>query len=212
MRRVEFLNHFDAGAAVFGKSVNVSAFDEARTAYIHRMFSTAFPTCGRNRSRFDDREAGIAELLSGLTAYTEQGNKLYVPFLQGLLCELEAENQNQAGVLIRIEEALAIANQTGEHWTDSFLNCIRGGILLKRRPVNTALAEEAFLTAIAIAKQQKAKSFELRAALSLANLYHSTGRPAEAHAVLVPALDGFSQTPEFSEIAEAQTLLATLSP
>ena len=61
-----------------------------------------------------------------------------------------------------------------------------------------------------MAQQQKAKSFELRAALSLAKLYQSTLRPAEAQAVLAPALDGFSPTPEFSEIAEAQALLASL--
>ena len=52
--------------------------------------------------------------------------------------------------------------------------------------------------------------FELRAALSLAKLYQSTGRPAEARAVLAPALEGFSPTPEMPEIAEAQALLAAL--
>jgi hypothetical protein len=50
----------------------------------------------------------------------------------------------------------------------------------------------------------------LRAALSLAKLYQSTGRPAEAHAVLAPALEGFSPTPETPEIAEAQALLSRL--
>ena len=82
---------------------------------------------------------------------------------------------------------------------------------MKRDPANTAPAEEAFLTAIAIAQQQKAQSFELRAALSLAKLYQSTGRAADAHAVLAPALEGFSPTPEFPEIEEAQTLLAALA-
>ena len=88
---------------------------------------------------------------------------------------------------------------------------IRGEILLKRDPANTAPAEEAFLTAIAVAQQQKARSFELRAALSLAKLYQSTGRAADAHAVLAPALEGFAPTPEFPEIAEAQALLAALA-
>ena len=74
-----------------------------------------------------------------------------------------------------------------------------------------APAEEAFLAAIAIAQQQKARSFELRAALSLAKLYHSTDRPADARAVLSRALKGFSPTPEFPEIAEAQTLLTALA-
>jgi predicted ATPase len=175
------------------------------------LFLLLGTTCrGWARAQLGEREAGIAELMGGLTAYTEQGNKLYVPFLQGLLSELEAENQNRAAALIQIEEALTIANRTGEHWADSFLYRIHGETLLRGEPANTAPAEEAFLAAIAIAKQQKAKSFELRAALSLAKLYQSTGRPAEAQAVLVPAVDGFSPTPEFSEIAEAQTLLATL--
>ena len=82
-------------------------------------------------------------------------------------------------------------------------------MLLKRDPANPAPAEEAFLTAIAVAKQQGTRSFELRAALSLAKLYQSTGRPADAHAVLAPALEGFSPTPEMPEIAEAQALLAS---
>ena len=73
------------------------------------------------------------------------------------------------------------------------------------------LVEEAFLTAIGIAQQQKARSFELRAALSLAKLYQSSGRAADAHAVLAPALAGFSPTPEFPEIEQAQTLLAALA-
>jgi predicted ATPase len=87
---------------------------------------------------------------------------------------------------------------------------LRGEILLRRDPANTALAEDALLTAIAIAQQQKARSFELRAALSLAKLYRSTARPADAHAVLASALKGFSATPEFPEIEQAQALLAAL--
>jgi tetratricopeptide (TPR) repeat protein len=82
--------------------------------------------------------------------------------------------------------------------------------LLKRDPANTAAAEDVFVAAIAVAQQQKARSFELRAALSLAKLYQSNGRPADGHTVLAPTLEGFSPTPEFPEIAEAQTLLAAL--
>ena len=133
-----------------------------------------------------------------------------VPFFQGLLAEIEAQGDAE-GALTRIEEALALAGETGERWSDAFLHRLRGEILLQRDPANTAAAENAFLTAIAIAQQQKARSFELRAALSLAKLYHSTDRPADAHAVLAAALKGFSPTPEFPEIAEAQTLLAALT-
>ena len=61
--------------------------------------------------------------------------------------------------------------------------------------------------AIAIAQSQKARSFELRAALSLAKLYRATNREADAHAVLAPAVEGFPPTQQFSELTEAQALL-----
>ena len=66
--------------------------------------------------------------------------------------------------------------------------------------------------AIAIAQSQKARSFELRAALSLATLYRAANRDADAHAVLVPAVEGFPPTQQFPELTEAQRLLAALSP
>jgi class 3 adenylate cyclase/predicted ATPase len=161
-------------------------------------------------AHLDGRKTGATELRRALAAYTDQGNKLLVPFYQGLLAEIEAQDDAE-GALTPIDEALALAGETGEHWSDAFLHRLRGEILLKRDPANTAPAEDAFLAAIAVAQQQKARSFELRAALSLAKLYHSTDRPADAHAVLASALNGFSPTPEFPEIAEAQALLSVLT-
>jgi hypothetical protein len=76
---------------------------------------------------------------------------------------------------------------------------------------NIALAEEAFLTAIAVVHRQKSRSFELCAVLDLAQLYNSTSRFAGAHALLASALDGFSPTLEFLEIEQVQTLLVTLA-
>ena len=134
-----------------------------------------------------------------------------MPFFQALLAEVEAERQDDDGALSRIEGALALANETGERWSDAMIHRVRGEILLKRDPANPSPAEEAFLTAIAAAKQQGARSFELRAALSLAKLLQSTGRPVEAPAVLAPALEGFSPTPEMPEIAEAISLIERLA-
>jgi predicted ATPase len=110
----------------------------------------------------------------------------------------------------RINGALSVAKQTGEHSADALLHRIRGDVLLKAEPENPASAEEAYLVAIGIAQQQGARSFGLLAALSLARLYQSTGRPADAHAILAPALEDFSPTPEMPEIAEAQALLAAI--
>jgi predicted ATPase len=162
------------------------------------------------RAQLGDFAVGAAELRQALASYRDQGNRVRVPIFRGLLAEIEARSQGVETALTRIEEALAFAGETGEHWTDAFLHRIRGEILLKSDPTNTVPSEEAFLIAIGIAQQQKARSLELRAALSLAKLYQSTDRPADAHAVLAPALDGFSPTPEFPEVAEAQALLATL--
>jgi predicted ATPase len=67
-------------------------------------------------------------------------------------------------------------------------------------------------TAIAIAQSQKARSFELRAALSLAKLYRAANRDSDAHAVLAPAVEGFPPTEQFPELTEAQTLLSALNP
>jgi predicted ATPase len=161
-------------------------------------------------ARLDGRETGATSLGHTLAAFTDQGTKFTVPFFQGLLAEIEAQD-DPAEALIRIDQALALAAGTGEHWSDAFLHRLRGEILLKRDPANTVPAEEALLTAITIAQQQKARSFELRAALSLAKLYHSMDRPADAHALLASALKGFSPTPEFPEIEQAQVLLAALA-
>jgi hypothetical protein len=68
----------------------------------------------------------------------------------------------------------------------------------------------AFLTAIAVAKQQGTRSFELRAALALAKLYQSTTRPVAARDVLTSALYGFSRTREFPEIKEALEMIAAI--
>jgi len=88
---------------------------------------------------------------------------------------------------------------------------IRAEILLQRDPADTAAAEQSLQAAIAIAQSQQARSFELRAALSLAKLYRTANQDGDAHAVLAPAVAGFPPTQQFRELAEAQTLLSALS-
>jgi hypothetical protein len=76
---------------------------------------------------------------------------------------------------------------------------VRGEILRQRDPADAAPAEQALQTAIAIAQHQQARSFELRAALSLAKLYRAANRDADAHAVLAPAVAGFPPTEQFPD-------------
>jgi predicted ATPase len=182
-----------------------------RKDQIQPYLALGFAIASWARARLGEREAGLTGLREWLQEYLNQRNKLFVPFCQGLFAQVEADSDNADVALTRVENALSLARDTGEHWSDAFLHRIRGEILLKRDSANTAPAEEAFLTAISVAQQQKAKSFELRAALSLAKLYQSASRAADAHAVLAPALEGFSPTPEFPEIEEAQKLLAKLA-
>jgi predicted ATPase len=127
------------------------------------------------------------------------------------LAEAEARAGNRDRAIATLDEALATADRLGYRAFEAELNRTRGEILLECDPAKPAPAEEAFHTAIAVAQQQGARSFGLRAALSLAKLYQLTARPADAHAVLAPALEGFAPTPEMPEIAEARTLLAALA-
>jgi predicted ATPase len=147
----------------------------------------------------------------GIERWRELGQAFHRPYLGALLAEAEASAGNLDIAIGELDRFLAEAQSTGERWSDPELHRVRGELLIKRNPANTAPAEEAFLTAIAVAQQQRARSFALRAALSLAKLYQSTGRVADAHAVLAPALENFSPTLEFPEIAEAQALLAAVA-
>jgi predicted ATPase len=163
------------------------------------------------RGRLGGARSGADELRNLLAAYTSQGNRFAVPWFLGLLAELEAAAGDFEHAFAAISEGLASAQDGGQHYVDAFLHRLRGDILLKRNLADPGPAEEAYRTAIAIAKEQGARSYELLASLALAKLYQLTGRPAEAHAVLAPVLEGFSLTSEMPEIAEGQTLLKALA-
>jgi predicted ATPase len=157
-----------------------------------------------------EREGGLDAMRRGIAACRDMGNLVFTTLLETSLAEAEAEAGEIEAALASIDRTVTLTERTGQRWNEADTHRVRGEILFKRDPENTEPAENAFLTAIAVAQQQKARSFELRAALSLAKLYQSIGRATDAHAVLAPALEGFSPTPEFPEIAEAQELLATL--
>jgi predicted ATPase len=152
--------------------------------------------------------SGLEDMRRGAERLREQNVLIFDGLLKIALAEAEHRAGDSGCAIAILDEALATCNRTGIRAFEAELHRVRGEILLKRDSANPAPAEDAFLTAIAVAKQQAARSFELRAALSLAKLYQSTARRADAHAALAPALDGFSPTPEMPEIAEAQALLA----
>jgi predicted ATPase len=164
------------------------------------------------RGRQFDPKAGADGLRRALESYLILGNKSGAPSFHGLLAELEVMQADLHGALALIDQGLAIAKETGEHYTDPYLYRLRGETLWRYDPANPTRAEQAFEAAFTIAKGQGARSYELLASLALAKLYQSIGRPVDARAVLSPALEGFSMTPEMPEIAEARTLLVTVPP
>ena len=140
--------------------------------------------------------SGLEDMRHGVELLRRQNVLLF----DGLLKIGLAEAENRAGdpvlAVAILDEALAMCDRTGYRQFEAELYRVRGEMLLKSDPAKPAAAEEALRSAIGVAKRQSTRSFELRAALSLAKLYQSTGRPVEAHAVLAPALEGFSPTPE----------------
>jgi predicted ATPase len=147
----------------------------------------------------------------GIELLREQNVLLADGLVKIALAEAEARAGDVDRALAILDEALATCERIGHRSFEAELHRARGQMLLKRYPANPAPAEEALLTAIAVSKPQTTRSFQRRAALPLAKLYQSTDRPADAHAVLAPALEGFSPSLEMPEIAEAMLLSARLA-
>jgi predicted ATPase len=145
-----------------------------------------------------ERRLGLGEMRDAARLYREHGLHIGLRLSGGFIAAALAEEGEIDAGLEKMDRALEEISSTGECWYEGEVHRIRGEILLKRDPANTALAEEVFLTAIAIAQQQRARSFELRAGLALAKLYQSTNHATDAHAILDAALQGFSPTSEFS--------------
>jgi class 3 adenylate cyclase/predicted ATPase len=154
---------------------------------------------------------GLEDMRRGVELRREQNVLIFDGLLKIALAEAEARAGDVDRAVAVLDEALATSDRTGHRTFEAELHRLRGEMLLRRNPGNPGPVEEAFETAIAVAHKQGTRSFELRAAFSLAKLYQSTARPAEAHAILAPALEGFAPTAEMPEIAEAQALVERLA-
>ena len=192
----------------------VSAFLLARVAREHdlklwRAFGVFLE--GWAKSESGDHGGGLEDMRRGVDLLSEQNTVFFDGLLKIELADAEARTGDSDRAVAILDETLAASDRTGYRAFAAELHRARGEILLQRDPGEPASVEEAFLTAIAVAKQQSTRSFQLRAALSLAKLYQSTSRDADAYSVLAHALEGFSLTPEMPEIAEAQSLIERLA-
>jgi predicted ATPase len=168
----------------------------------------AFAT-GYARWHNGEREAGAMDMFSGIGMLREQGISWCLPLLQSVYAEAEAQVGHFDSALSVLDGALVLGEQTGQRWIEADLHRVRGEILLGAARPDLAAAEAALSRAIDIARSQRARTFELRAAVSLARLFHRTERAAEAQSLLTSALHGFSQTHRLPEIEQARRLLSS---
>src|SRR5262245_27155276 len=98
-----------------------------------------------------------------------------------------------------------------EKWFEAEVNRIAGEIALKSPAPHTAKAEGYFERALAVARQQQAKSWELRASMSLARLWRSQGKVQRARELLAPAYGWFTEGFDTRDLKEAKTLLDALA-
>jgi predicted ATPase len=156
-----------------------------------------------------DVAEGISLLRSGLAAYRATGAERFMSHYTALLARAcEIAEQFVEGLTL-LDEALQITERTGERWFAAELNRHKGQLLLRQG--NSDAAEELYRNALSIAREQEAKLWELRAALSLARLRSDQGCRAEARDVLAPVYGWFTEGFETRDLKEAKALLDALS-
>jgi predicted ATPase len=156
-------------------------------------------------------QEGIAQIEQGLRAYRATGGETARPYYLALLAEAHGTIGEPEVGLTALTEALTLVDTTGERWYEAELYRLKGELLLQQSSDNHPEAETCFQQAIAIAQNQQAKSFELRAATSLSKLWHQQGKRQEAHDLLAPVYGWFTEGFDTADLQEAKALLDELA-
>jgi predicted ATPase len=155
------------------------------------------------------RQAGIAQMQQRRAAFrTTLGQTVCL----ALLAEAYG-NVGQTGEgLTLLGEALAVVQESGERFYEAELWRLRGVFLLAQQGAqdNREEATTCFQQALALARRQQAKSWELRAAMSLSRLWQHQGKRAEARQLLAPLYGWFTEGFDTADLQEAKTLLQEL--
>jgi predicted ATPase len=159
----------------------------------------------------NDVQSGVENLDSALALSRSTGTTALSATILLYLTQAHAKLSLLNDARRFIGEAKAIAQSSGERWCDAELHRIAGEIELKMLEPNTAEAEEYFERALSIARAQKARSWELRAAMSMAQLRRDQGKRAQAHDLLAPVYDWFTEGFDTRDLQEAKALLDSLS-
>ncbi|WP_028217536.1 adenylate/guanylate cyclase domain-containing protein [Paraburkholderia oxyphila] len=162
-------------------------------------------------------DGGIEQMKQGLAAYLATGAKLSHSYFLGLLASACGRNGREREGLDTLAEALAIVDQTGEHFHEAELHRIRGELLLERAGDRTCdeqeslQAEACFQKALAIAAGQRAMSLQLRAGLSLARLWRAQRKTGEAGLMLSRLYEAFSEGADTVDLQQAKALLGDMA-
>jgi predicted ATPase len=156
-----------------------------------------------------DIAEGISLLRSGSAAYRATGAEVWMPYHLARLaaaCEIAWQLEETSTLL---DDALQIAERTGERWFAAELNRHKGHLLLRQG--HSDAAEQLYRKALRIAQEQAAKLWELRAAVSLARLWKEQSRRAEARDLLAPVYSWFTEGFDTADLKEAKGLLYELT-
>ena len=165
-------------------------------------------------------EAPVEQLQKMIAAWCATGAELLRPYLLGLLAEQYGKIGRIEKGLALLDEALAVVNTSAERFSEAELYRLRGELLLVQDanrlsaqtspPRSNSEAESCFQKALFVARQQGAKSWELRAATSLAQQWFKQGKREGARRVLTETADWFTEGRETRDFQAAQALLAEL--
>ena len=154
---------------------------------------------------------GIEQLQQGVLAYYATGAELFRPYWLALLAEAQGTTGEPETGLLVLTEALTVVDKTGTRWYEAELHRLKGELLLQRNSDNRTEATSCFQQAIAIAQNQQAKFLELRAATSLARLWQQHGKRQEAHDLLAPVYQWFTEGFDTADLQDAKALLDELA-
>lgn len=139
------------------------------------------------------------------------GQTIYNPVSLSLLARAYAELGQFDDAVSHIGQAIAAVETTKETWHEAEVHRIAGEIALMSPEQDAAKAAACFERALAVARGQQAKSFELRAAMSLARLWRDRGRRDEARELLAPVYDWFTEGFDTQDLKEAKAMLETFA-
>jgi len=159
-----------------------------------------------------EAEAGINQICTGMTSFLATGAKMDKPRWLALLAEAySANNQTREG-LKTVQKALKIVGSTKECFYQARLCQIHGDLLLKEGSRGAATrAATVFQQGLEVARRQKARSWELSTATSLARLWCAQAKRHEAYDLLAPVLQGFKEGSDTADLKEARALLNELA-